>query len=256
MHHISRSLNRSKQEIFSQLEIPPSTPFFLRLDGWRFQAVSASVGAEKPFDEKFAKCIVAAGKALFQSNINPALVYIVSDELNALFLQAVPFRRRVEKIDSVLAGVVSSAFSLCTQKLFNRAVTVAFDSSVILSSAQEKITEYLTLRQNDAWRNHNNIYAYWLFREKGYSPSEAAKMLKGSKTEELHQALFSQGVNLVKIPAWQRRGILIYRKPYGRHVRNQVIIRREIEENWSLPLFSSTKGQTLIQEILKWGQTK
>lgn len=250
----NRSLDLSKHEIFSQLEIPPETSFFIRLDGWRFQAVSEDIGAEKPFDENFAKCLVASGKALFQTNFSPALVYIASDELNTLFIQAVPFRRRVEKIDSVLAGVVSSTFSLCIQKLFNKPATVAFDSRIVLSSSKDKIIEYLTWRQRDAWRNHNNAYAYWFFRKKDHNPSEAANMLKGLKTEDLHKALFSQGINLAETPAWQRRGILIYREPYEKHVRNHVVTRKRTKENWNLPLFSSTKGQTLIQQILKWAK--
>ncbi len=250
----TRSLHPSQYQIFSQLEIPPEIPFFIRLDGWRFQAVSQTIGAAKPFDEDFAKCLVASGRALFQSNFNPALVYVASDELNTLFLQAVPFRRRVEKIDSVLAGVASSAFSLCAQKLLNKNATVAFDSRIVLSSSQEKIIEYLTWRQKDAWRNHNNAYAYWLFREKGYKPSEAAKMLRGLKTEDMHEALFSRGVNLAKTPVWQRRGILLYKEPYRKNVRNHAVTRKRPRENWTLPLFSSIQGQTLIRQILKWAE--
>lgn len=249
------NLYPSKHEIFSQLEIPPETPFFIRLDGWRFQAVSQSIGAAKPFDENFAKCIVASGRAFFQSSFNLALVYVASDELNTLFLNAVPFRRRVEKIDSVLAGVASSAFSLCAQKLFDKNATVAFDSRIVLSSSQEKIIKYLTWRQMDAWRNYNNAYAYWLFRKKGYKPSEAAKMLRGVKTEDMHEALFSQGVNLAKTPVWQRRGILLYKEPYRKKVRSHAVTRKRIKENWKLPLFSSAQGQTLIREILKWAES-
>jgi tRNA(His) guanylyltransferase len=252
MPHNNKSLDLTKHEIFSQLEIPPETPFFVRLDGWRFQAVSHAIGAERPFDEDFAKCLVTSGRALFQSNFNPALVYATSDELNTLFLQAVPFRRRVEKIDSVLAGVASSTFSLSIQRLFNKNTAVAFDSRIILSSSQEKINEYLTWRQGDAWRNHNNAYAYWFFRKRGHKPSEASKMLKGLKTKELHEALFSQGIKLAKTPPWQRRGILIYREPYQKNAKNHMVTRRRTKENWNIPIFSSTRGKGLIQQILRW----
>jgi len=97
----------SVRETFAQLLIPPDFPFFIRLDGRGFRAVSEKVNAEKPFDERFAKCLVLAARALFQGGFNPALVYVASDEINSLFLDAAPFRGRVEKIDSVLAGWVS-----------------------------------------------------------------------------------------------------------------------------------------------------
>ena len=249
----NKGSNNPEHEIFSQLQVPPDTPFFARLDGRRFQAISEKVGAKKPFDEKFAKCLVASAKAMYKSDLNPALVYAASDEINVLFLYTAPFRRRVEKTNSILAGVASSAFSLSVAKLFKKNLIAAFDSRLVVSS-QEKITEYLTLRQRDAWRNHNNAYAYWLFRRTGHKPSEAAKMLKGLKTKELHEILFRHGLNLAQTPAWQRRGILIYKEPYQKQVKNHVVTRRRIRENWNLPLFSSKEGQDLIQQILMWAK--
>jgi len=249
----NRDFNYPECEIFSQLQAPPDIPFFVRLDGRRFQAISKKVGAEKPFDERFAKCLVASARALFENNFNPALVYAASDEINALFLHATPFKRRIEKVDSVFAGIASSAFSLGLAKFFKKPLITAFDSRIIVSP-KEKVTEYLTWRQRDAWRNHNNAYAYWLFRRNGYKPPEAAKKLKGLETKVLHEILFSHGINLNETPAWQRRGIFVYKEPYQKQVNSNQAIRRQIKENWDLPLFSSREGQDLIQQILKWAK--
>ncbi|MEA2090112.1 MAG: tRNA(His) guanylyltransferase Thg1 family protein [Thermoproteota archaeon] len=247
--------NQLKHEIFAKLQIPPDTPFFVRLDGWKFRAVCEKIGAEKPFDKRLAKCLIASGKTLFKSNFNPALIYAASDELNVLFLNTVPFKRRLEKINSVLAGVVSSVFSLNLQKLFNKRAPVAFDSRVIFSSP-EKIVEYLTWRQRNAWRNHNNAYAYWLLRKKGYKTSEVAKKLKGLKSKELHEKLFDFGINLARTPAWQRRGILIHREPYQKKTGKQPATRWRIKENWNLPLLSSKEGKNMIQQILQANQLR
>jgi len=166
-------------------------------------------------------------------------------------LHATPFRRKIEKTNSILAGIASSAFSLSVAKLFKKTLITAFDSRIIVSS-QEKVIDYLNWRQRDAWRNHNNAYAYWLFRRNGYKPSEAAKKLKGLKTQDLHEILFRHGVNLTQTPAWQRRGILVYKEPYQKQAKNRWVTRRKIRENWDLPLFSSKEGQILIQQILRW----
>jgi len=249
------SLNpiQTKSELFSRLQIPPETPFFTRLNGRRFQAVSEKLKAEKPFDKKFAKCLVKSGRAIFQENLNPALIYVASDEVNVFFAYGVPFNRRVEKINSVLAGIVSSAFSLNALKLFHKPLTVAFDSRIIIAS-REKSVKYLTWRQLEAWRNHNNAYAYWLLRKLGRRPKDAAKTLKGLKTEELHQLLFQHGVNLAKTSAWQRRGVLIYRHPHQKQREIHTVIRWRVVENWNLPVFSSSEGKAFIRQVMEWAK--
>lgn len=239
-----------KSEVFSKLQIPLDTPFFVRLNGRRFQAVSEKLKTEKPFDKKFAKCLVKSGKAIFEENLNPTLIYVASDEINALFAHTAPFDRRVEKINSVLAGTVSSAFSLNALKLFGKPLTVAFDSRIIILST-EKSVEYLMWRQLDAWRNHNNAYAYWVLRKLGRKPKDAAKTLKGLKTEDLHQLLFQHGVNLVKTPTWQRRGILIHRRPHQKLLENHTVTRWRVREDWKLPVFSSTEGNAFIQQVME-----
>ena len=196
---LNKYKNWPKHEIFSRTCIPPEASFFIRLDGWKFRRLSESLKAEKSFDEQFAKCLVSSsGKILFNKGFNPALIYVASDELNILFLNVSPFRRRIEKINSVLASLISSVFSLNLQKFFNEKRAIAFNSRIVIASTEEKMMEYLAWRQIDAWRNHNNAYAYWIFRKMGHKPAEISKKLKGLKTEELHEMMFRQGVNLAK----------------------------------------------------------
>jgi|GEM_PF-4366618 hypothetical protein len=68
--------NWLKHEIFSGTCIPPETSFFLRLDGWKFKELSEAVGAEKPFDKRFAKCLVSSAKIFYKKGFNPTLVYV------------------------------------------------------------------------------------------------------------------------------------------------------------------------------------
>jgi len=248
--------NWPKHEIFSRTCIPPETSFFIRLDGWKFRKISETIKAEKPFDKKFAKCLVSSGKILFKKGFSPAQVYVASDELNILFLDAAPFRRRIEKIDSVPASLVSSAFTLSLQRCFNKKTVTAFDSRIIVASNDKKIIEYLNWRQMNTWRNHNNAYSYWIFRKMGHKPSEIPKKLNRLKTEELHEIMFRHGVNLAKTPQWQRRGILVYKQPFLRRGENRVVTRWKIKENWNLPLFTSNDGVELIKQVLDWSRQK
>ncbi|MEM3699889.1 MAG: tRNA(His) guanylyltransferase Thg1 family protein [Candidatus Bathyarchaeia archaeon] len=250
--NFSSNKNWLKHEIFSKTCIPPETPFFLRMDGWKFKKLSEIVKAEKPFDKEFAKCLVSSGKTIFKEGFNPALIYVVSDELNILFLDAVPFRGRIEKVNSVLASLISSAFTICLKK----GKIAAFDSRVVVTANDEKIIEYLAWRQMNAWRNHNNAYAYWVLRKIGYKPSEISKKLRGLKTQELHQLMFEHGINLSKTPQWQRRGILLYKQPFIKKSHNQVVKRWKINEEWDLPLFTAREGIKLIRELLELARQK
>jgi len=244
--------NWPKHEIFSKSCVPPETAFFVRLDGWKFRKLSEAIKAEKPFDKKFGKCLVSSGKILFMKGFSASLVYVASDEINILFRNAAPFHGRIEKLNSVLASLASSAFTLNLQKSFVKENVAAFDSRIIVVSDDKKIVEYLAWRQMDTWRNHNNAYAYWFFHKMGHEPSEISKKLEGLKTEELHEIMFRQGVNLAKTPQWQRRGILIYKQLFLRKIENNVVKRWKIKENWNLPLFTSRNGAKLIKQILKW----
>ncbi len=247
--------NQAEYETFSQLQVPFESPFFVRLDGRRFQAVAEKLRADKPFDRAFAKCLVVAGKALFQNGLNPALIYQASDEINALFIYTVPFNRRVEKINSVLAGIVSSAFSLSALRTLKKRLITCFDSRILVVT-RETLADYLVQRQQDTWRNHNNAYAYWMLRKLGRKPSETATMLKGWKSEKLHEFLLQHGVNLKKTPTWQRRGILIYKQPYEKRLKDAAVTRWRIMENWNIPMFTSQEGKKLIQNILKWARPR
>jgi tRNA(His) 5'-end guanylyltransferase len=242
--------------MFSKTCVPPETPFFVRLDGWNFRRLSETIKAEKPFDEKFAKCLVSSGKILFKKGFSPTLIYVASDELNILFLNTAQFQRRVEKIDSIMASLVASVFTLSIQKLFSKKNVAAFDSRIVVISDDKKIVEYLTWRQMNNWRNHNNAYAYWVLREMGHKPSEISRRLKRLKTEELHEIMFKQSVNLAKTPAWQRRGILLYKEPFLKKTKNFIVARWKIKENWNLPLFTSRDGAKLVKQILKWTSQK
>lgn len=250
----NNNLNWHRHEIFVQTCIPPEVPFFVRLDGWKFRKLAENVKAEKPFDKQFARCIVSSGKILYKTGFVPALIYVASDELNVLFLNTPPFHGRIEKINSILAGLVSSAFTLNLKKKFRKDFPISFDSRVTVLTNEEKIIEYLVWRQDNTWRNHNNTYAYWILSKEGYKPKEISKKLKGLKTMEIHEMVFKQGVNLAKTPSWQRRGILLYRAPYVKEVENCLIVRWKVKENWDLPLFREADGMALVKHIMKWAK--
>jgi tRNA(His) 5'-end guanylyltransferase len=73
----------------------------------------------------------------------------------------------------------------------------------------------------------------------GMTATEAMERLRGMREHEIHELVFQKGINLAKTPAWERRGVMVYRKG------------EQVTQDWELPLFSSEEGQKLVEEIMK-----
>lgn len=232
-------------EIYTNLKVPCSSKVVVRADGRNFQRLAQELDLKKPYDETFAKLMASVGTDVFQE-FSPVMVYIFSDEINIL-LGEIPFAGRVEKIDSVFAGFISSSF---TQKLILNnqdpdllPEPLSFDSRIIPLSS-EMVVKYFQERQSEAWRNCLNGYAYWTLR-KEHSYQKAVQILRKQKSKDLHDLLFSRGININEAPAWQRRGLGIYRRDveiqgYNPLEESKVVsIRQRVFVDWELPLFDS-----------------
>jgi tRNA(His) guanylyltransferase len=202
----------------------------VRADGRGFKKVLQE--CQKPYDLSFAQSMVGAITGLFrESGLAPILAFTFSDEVSLLFSD-IPFSGRVEKIDSVVSGFLSGALSLKLGRV------VSFDCRVIPTCPGE-IGIYLEDRQDETWRNHVFSYGFYSLICDGKSPGEAMNDLRGLKETEIHEMLFKRGINLARTPAWERRGVLIYRRD------------KEIILDWEIPLFTSKEGKNLLEEILK-----
>ncbi len=214
-------------EIYSRLAA--RSPLVARADGRGFKKVLE--GANKPYDTDFAKSMTGAAESFFvHSGLKPALAFTFSDEISLVFLEA-PFAGRVEKIDSLIAGFLSGALSLAMKK------HVSMDCRTI-PLCKSEISEYLAERQDEAWRNHVFSYGYYMLRQEGSSPGQAMERMRGLTEPQIHEMVYSNGVNLAKTDAWQRRGIMTYRKDGG------------VISNWDLPLFGEPEGRGLIEHII------
>ncbi|MBP2046183.1 tRNA(His) guanylyltransferase Thg1 family protein [Methanobacterium aggregans] len=235
-------------EIFSNLKIPCGSKILLRMDGRGFSKLSRRIGFKKPYDIDFARAMVESCR-MFSEEFAPSLVYTFSDEINVL-LSDVPFGGRVEKLDSVFSGFISSAFTVSLMKVptfrkyMDGSKPISFDCRIIPVS-RDMVVDYFKNRQDEAWRNCINGYAYWMLRE-DHSKEEAVELLQMKKSRDLHELIFERGINIVEVPAWQRRGIGMYKKrvqvegynPISR--KNVVSERLKLLEDWNLPLFDET----------------
>jgi len=215
-------------EIYSSLRA--RSPLMVRADGRGFRKILEA--CQKPYDPHFASLMAGSVTRFFrESGLSPVLGFTFSDEINLLFAES-PFSGRIEKIDSLIAGFFSGALSLGLSRL------VSFDCRTI-PVCDAEIAEYLAKRQDETWRNHVFSYGFFGLLEQGLSRAQAMEKLRGMKEREIHEMLFSRGLNLAKTPAWERRGVLVYRKD------------GQVTEDWEIPLFRSEEGLHLVQEAVK-----
>ncbi|HJJ96085.1 MAG TPA: tRNA 5'-guanylyltransferase [Methanocorpusculum sp.] len=239
------------REIFSGLIT--TVPFVLRLDGRSFHHLSRDAGYDKPYDTVFSGSMVKTAQALLEdSGLAPSFAYTFSDEIS-LYITSPVFDCRVEKLVSVAAGFASSAFTLFSGTHH----PLSFDCRIV-PIAEGQLAAYLAWRQAEAWRNHINGYAHKLLTDTGLSATAAQRRLDGMKSSELHELAFSFGVNLAETPAWQRRGMAVYRSVVEKDGYNPVsreavrVLRRVPVIDEDLPLFKTPEGASWLAARLSF----
>jgi tRNA(His) guanylyltransferase len=192
-------------EIFSGLKVPCGSKIVIRIDGRKFSKLSRDLKFKKPYDKRFRDVMVKTWEDFFKE-FNPAFIYTFSDEINIL-LSEIPFAGRIEKLNSVFASFITGSFTINVGSIKG---PVSFDSRIIPLSPEGTV-KYFRERQDEAWRNCINGYAYWTLR-KEYAKKETMEILNKKKSNQLHDILFERNINPVELPAWQRRGIGLYKK--------------------------------------------
>ncbi len=239
-----------RREIFSNLLSVP--PVFVRLDGRGFHRVAEEWGLTRPFDSRFARAMARVSERLITSSgLSPDLAFTFSDEIN-LYFSHIPYSGKVKKIDSITASYAASALTIEMSSPF----PVAFDARIIQVSPLYAL-QYLIDRQAEAWRNHSNSYCHQTLVGEGKASHEAAQLLKGLSSSELHEMMFSRGLNLAKTPAWQRRGIFIYKTAKEIEGFNPVekkmvkTIRTSVKCISEPPVFSSPEGRLFLSGLIR-----
>ncbi len=238
-----------KRELYSNLTCV--APVFVRIDGRNFHTLAEAWELERPFDLRFSESMArVCERLLSDSGLSPEFAYTFSDEIS-LYFSTLPFAGRVEKIDSVAASYAASALTLEA----GSGIPVSFDARII-QVTPEIAVQYLIERQGEAWRNHINAWCQHALIEEGYSRREAARQLKGLPSPAMHEIAFSRGINLAKTPAWQRRGVLVYRDVRtveGWNPRLSMVVRSvrtTVERDRAPPLFSSPEGRSFLARLL------
>jgi tRNA(His) 5'-end guanylyltransferase len=96
-------------EIFSDLKVPCGSKIIIRTDGRNFSRLSRELELERPYDPHFAKLMLDVCSDFFME-FSPKLIFTFSDEINIL-LSELPFKGRLEKLNSVFASFIAGSFT-------------------------------------------------------------------------------------------------------------------------------------------------
>lgn len=229
----------------------PEIYLVARLDGRGFTRLTKEICKfEAPFDLRFRDLMVHTVQSLMDCGFRVVYGFTESDEISLLFAPGEnTFGRKVRKYNSTLAGEASAAFSLELGKV------ATFDCRIVPLPTVERVQDYFLWRQEDAHRNALNAHCYWILRKEGQSVQEATKALEGQSVSFKNELLFFRGINFDQLPAWQKRGVGIWKEQYEKEGFNPVTqnkemaVRNRLNVSYELPLREAYAE--MIAEFLK-----
>ena len=243
------------RETGAAFRVPEGDYLIIRVDGWRFHSLTKELRFEKPFDERMMSCMIFAAREPLSLGLPVLFSFTFSDEISFLLKPPIPFKGRVEKLVSIFASLSACAFSSALHEI-GLLARCSFDGRAIPIERKE-IAGYLSHRQGETWRNCVNSYAQRALLLKGLSPAMVSRQLRGTGSSALKELIFRElGMNVAEVPAWQRRGVLVFAKSFkktgidAKTGQKVTVTRRRVIEEWNVPPFSSEEGRTLIEEIL------
>lgn len=225
-------------ETNSDHSVLPGIHMAARLDGRNFTRLTKETHSfERPFDIVFRDHMVATVEHLMNCGFHVIYGYTESDEISLLFHpEENAFNRKTRKLNSILSGEASAAFSL------RLGAIGCFDCRISELPSSALVTDYFRWRNEDAHRNALNAYCYWELRRDGESAAKAAAALEKKSIAEKNEFLFQRGVNFNHIPNWQKRGVGLHWEEYEKPGFDQkrqlptTCTRRRLKIEYELPM--------------------
>lgn len=192
----------------TRTRLVPRMPAIIRVDGRAFHTFTRRFIS--PYDPGFHACMADAAQALCEEVHGARFAFLQSDEISVLvadyrtFSTQPYFGGQVQKITSIAAAVVSTAFS---RALLQRGLLNVdgerwphFDARVF-NLPRAEVCNYFISRQQDATRNSIQSAGQAVFSHRrlmGLSMSEVQDLL-----------MLEHGINWSRYSAAQKRGVAI-----------------------------------------------
>ena len=217
--------------------VEPGIFIVARLDGRGFTRLTKDVHQfERPFDLRFRDLMLDTAEALL-TEFPATYAYTQSDEISLLFpLNCGLFKRKMRKLNSVLAGFASAKFALGLGSM------ASMDCRICELPSAALVVDYFRWRHEDAHRNALNAHCYWLLRGQGADGETAADRMHALSLADKVHLLNQHGTDFDTLPGWQKRGSGLYWEAYAKAGVDQLTgeavhaQRRRVRRNLDLPL--------------------
>ncbi|MEM9488365.1 MAG: tRNA(His) guanylyltransferase Thg1 family protein [Myxococcota bacterium] len=234
----------------------PGLYMVARLDGRRFSRLirqrfpDPKAGAVALRDH-----MVATVEALMGCDLRMIYGHTHSDEVSLLLHRDEDsFSRKLRKLNSLLAGIASAAFSLQFGQL------ATFDCRISQLPTRELVVDYFRWRSENAYRNSVSSLCQQALMATGKTPAEAAGHLRGLSIDDQHLLLHRHDIDIDEHPAWLKRGIGFYwevdnssddpaNRPDETKLESPVPRRRRLKVTPDFPGKAEFSG--LIRELIK-----
>lgn len=223
-----------RYEETSKYHLTPRQPVFIRIDGKAFHTFTRNM--KKPFDTKFMECMVCAGEITSKEMMGFKLGYHQSDEFTFVLTDLDTFETQTW-FDNELQKIVSISSSMFTAN-FNSLMggTKAVFDARAFSVPLEDAANVFIWRQRDWERNSIQMLSRSRFSH---------KQLMNKKVPEMHEMLFSVGVNWSDLDDNLKNGTFITKDK--KRICNKLSyediqkmihdeLRQEIESNYRIPV--------------------
>lgn len=200
-----------KQKMYEKildLSYDQNCKVIIRLDGKNFSHRTKQWKLNKPFDERFNKCMIKTCESLYKELQNINWIWTGSDEISIVInndIQDGLFSRRISKTLSISASIATYAFNFAAMKegIDVEKYPAVFDSRITVLPNDKEVFCNVLFRQNDCIRNSVSQYA-----RKFYSTKE----LTSKGKEEQLKMLLDKGFNWESdAPDWSKYGVKLFK---------------------------------------------
>jgi tRNA(His) guanylyltransferase len=233
-------------EKVSDFRLQRKIPVIGRLDRKAFHTLTRNL--ERPFDDNFHRCMVAATTELCKKVQGCRIGYTQSDEITILladwatFTTDAWFGYRVQKMCSVAASLASVAFNAAWDSYFGGpSMNDAVFDARFWNLTKDEVNNCFLWRQRDAEKNSISMLA-----QAHYSHKQLHKKNSSDKQDMLME--LNPPINWNDIETWQKRGTAVHKIDYtiGEASRSKWV------ENLETPIFS--KDPDYINSLLSYGR--
>jgi tRNA(His) guanylyltransferase len=193
----------------------PDTFIVAEVLATQFDVFCSNLPLSIPFDDRLIRLFAAAARETMESFTDIELSFGFGASVSFVFRRSsAVFNRRRDKILSNVASLFAAAFVFRWSEFLEFAIPEApeFVARLALFPRRRLVKEFLIERQLEAAAECIRVYVAHVLVRAGRASGEADRVARELSFTEKNEMLFRHGINFNSLPAWHKRGKLLFRE--------------------------------------------